>query len=69
MKTSSGPAVVEDLLASLQFPHIGRTEPLTAMSDRVVRQDDPSLGEKIVDPENSGRSDSAHRWSTACEEI
>jgi hypothetical protein len=41
--------VAQPSLASLQFAGIVRTEFLTPLPDRLIRHDDPPLGEKILD--------------------
>jgi hypothetical protein len=43
------PVVAEPSLSSLQFPGIVRTELLTPLSNRLIRDDDSTFGEKILD--------------------
>ena len=43
------PVVAQPSLASLQFPSIVRTEFLTPLSNRLIRDNDSALGEKIFD--------------------
>jgi hypothetical protein len=43
------PVVAQPSLSSLQSPSIVRTELMTPLPDRLIRDDDSSLGQKILD--------------------